>query len=202
MTSPSSPVPAVEADRIELPGGWYFQQLNPPHGVLYALRTPKGKGFGINGTGMSVGRPVVEAFAAAMSSTPSRATEPDTMGEVKDLLYDYLKAWKAAGDAKWPGVSEQAASDTARDALLSAVQALRTRAETAEAEVATQGWQPITTCPNDGRNVWVCGGPLPEPDQRGADGAFWNSSLCPRSPTHWAPCQPPAPPLSTSGADR
>ena len=64
MTAPSSPVPAVE--RIELPRGWYFQQLNPPHGILYALRTPKGRGFGVNGTGMSVGRPVVEAFVAAM----------------------------------------------------------------------------------------------------------------------------------------
>ena len=151
MIAPSSPVPAVE--RIELPGGWYFQQCNPPHGVIYALRTPKGQGFGINGTGMSVGLPVVQAFAAAMSTpTPGRAAEPDTMGEVERLISNHAadeRRWSRRliqyCDDKHPSVKEaQAQSDAAKFELNAAVRTIaterdeaRTRAETTEAQIAT-----------------------------------------------------------------
>ena len=83
MTTAPEPRPAV-AEHINLPGGWYFEQCNPPHGVIYALRTPKGQGFGINGTGMSVGLPVVEAFAAALTAA-AQARQAERDAEVERL---------------------------------------------------------------------------------------------------------------------
>lgn len=71
----------MQPDQIVLPGGWYFEQLNPPHGVVYALRTPKGKGFGISGTGMSAGKPVVEAFARSLNASGDKEPSfPDLGG--------------------------------------------------------------------------------------------------------------------------
>ena len=81
--------PAPVDSRINLPGGWYFEQCNPPHGVIYALRTPKGQGFGIKGTGMSMGLSAVRAFAATLSGQTGGAVPAgNTAGRLSKAFLD------------------------------------------------------------------------------------------------------------------
>ena len=143
--TPKASVTASEAGRVDLLGGWYFQQLNPPHGVIYALRTPKGRGFGINGTGMSVGRPIVDAFAASL--TPSGQDAVGTMAEVERLAEAAYETWASVVSATRlaPGSkgydnevdNREADHNRAHRKLLSAVRTIVTRAEIAEAQLTT-----------------------------------------------------------------
>lgn len=52
-------------DRISLPGGWYFERYNDD-GVVFSLRTPSGRGFGIKGTGCGLYTETAQSFAKAM----------------------------------------------------------------------------------------------------------------------------------------
>ncbi len=84
--------PGLLDGRIDLPGGWYFERLNEG-GVLFALRRPSGRGFGINNGGMSLYASVAREFAEAMWS---RATRPAETGEAP------MSVELAAGDrVRW-----------------------------------------------------------------------------------------------------
>ena len=132
--APSSPVPAVE--RIELPGGFYWQRNGK---TFFDLRKPDG-GFLFDTSDETDAR----AFAAAMSTpTPGRAAEPDTMGEVERLAAAYGRA-SFQNALEQPSKTESVLVAVGKlRALLSAVRTIdterddaRTRAEGAEAQLS------------------------------------------------------------------
>lgn len=65
---------------------------------------------------------------------------------------------------------------------------------------SAQEWQTIDTCPDDGRMVWVFGGRHLVPEQRAADGAYFQwakeCTVIPMIPTHWHPMTIPQPPVT------
>ena len=130
MTAPSSPVPAVE--RIELPGGLFVARL--PEADLYspavrwALYWPDGRPLKL---GWSENDALAFAATLNASPTPGRAAEPDTTvtgdeAETLAMVHQLI----AMGDNRTFRASTVLA-------LMNERAALRTRAETAEAQLST-----------------------------------------------------------------
>lgn len=105
-------------------------------------------------------------------------------------------------EALWQADSERAASRRRLSAWADESEETREQwrfmARAAIAATPTRdGWQDISTVPNDGRQIWVYGGRYGAPRLSDADGEWWNSPLCPPAsrPTHWMPT--PAPPVGS-----
>jgi hypothetical protein len=81
---------------------------------------------------------------------------------------------------------------------------LATSAAEARGRAAGQ-WQPIETCPSDGRSIIVFGGRFDIPAVTQADGEWWNSTVgqtLGSRPTHWQPLPTPPEPPALDVADR
>jgi hypothetical protein len=225
--APSSPVPTVE--RIELPGGYHLRVER------FELAHPWVIMSGPNDEPMLSGE-VVDPYglaAALATPTPGRAAEPDTMGEVERLV----RTFSASINVFWTDSQAGSRADclAAEQALLSAVRTIvtewddaRTRAETAEAQLATLraevvgvsgAWQNISTAPKDGTTIWLAWSDGPKLVRvnkakwregksfpwRILDG-YPNDGLNDEPDLLWMPFyelpKRPEPPLFTSGADR
>jgi hypothetical protein len=218
MTAPSSPVPAVEA---ELSNEDLLENFRTIVLMHHAAGTrPK--------------RYVDAARAAVLARmstpTPGRAAEPDTMVEVERLVENLLSFIRLGYPERNRAMAlgRAALVDYARTIVTGRDDAenryddvwaqlineqqnsgrLRTRAETAEAQLATREWQDISTAPKDGTKILVFGNMrafladrvfIASWDRDIAGGA-WMGPQARCIPRCWQPL--PEPPLSTSGADR
>lgn len=168
MTDESQTTAPVGGDvRIELPGGFWLEHNGLSLNRRYWLNhSERGALFHID-----IGRcqPEFDEFIAAL--TPAPPEPPARMAEVEQLVDEHadadgaraMLALRAAINPRYEEDAADASKDAAstRDALLSAVRSILTRAETAEVALAslcadreaTEEWQPIETAPRDGTSV-------------------------------------------------